>query len=89
MSKAEKVELVDMVVTGGKRYSANDADGVPYFAQPGDTVKVSLRTAKVFKHCLTAPGVVTAQAAVEVATAEAEEEATETEAAPERKVIGS
>jgi hypothetical protein len=79
MTEAKYPGLVERVVSGNKRVSANDPEtGVPYFAQPGETVFVQAHTAKAFSHCLTAPEV--AEARVKATQAEKAAEAAEADA---------
>lgn len=88
MTEAKSREgLVECIVTGKKRMSANNPDtGEVYFAQPGDTVWVQPHTAKTFAHCLSTPAVAKAQqAAVEAQEKAIEAKAVENDPKPAEK----
>ncbi len=71
MSKADEA-IVERVVTGPKGIHAKrDGTGERYYAEVGETVKLSLRSAKKFARYLTAPGVIAAQEEVKKAEAAA------------------
>ena len=86
-AKAKKEKLVTRVVVGPKGiHTVDPKTGDRYYAEIGETIKLSARAAKTFERYLEAPGVASAKAAVAAAevdaddTAEAEDEGEQEEA---------
>lgn len=78
-----KQELVERVITGPKGIWAIDDKGNRYLAKPGETVKLSTRTAKSFARYCEAPNVAAAKA--KVREEESKVDASIAESRPERR----
>lgn len=83
-AKAKKEKIVTRVVVGPKGiHTVDSKTGDRYYAEIGETIKLTARAAKTFERYLEAPGVAAAKAAVAKAEVDADAGAKAEEAADE------